>query len=187
MSPMQSTISVITACICGRHDSTVASKPSSSIRIIPLKGHFRKDHIPISLPKLQPVSDTVWRKKVGFKQIVSIIYSLLNSHSVDNLIPLISREVPIKTFISQQEVTKVMHKVRCCVFNVNHLQVIMFLNTDGNTVNFNSDKLNDRPGRLTIFWFRCEINCIYIDSRIRQKHSTCSSAFAFPNTITISP
>ena len=64
--------------------------------MIPFTVHFQKYHIPTSLLKLQPVSNTVWRKKAGFRQLVSTIYGLLKLHSVYDLIPLIAREVPMK-------------------------------------------------------------------------------------------
>ena len=65
----------------------------------------------MSLPKLQRVSDTVWRKKSVFDELTSTIYGLLKLHSVADIIPLIAHEVPIETFTAQQETTKVMHKV----------------------------------------------------------------------------
>ena len=84
---------------------------SSAFSIIPHIGHFGKYHIPIFLPKLQPVSDTACRKKDIFGQLALTIYGFLKLHSVADLIPLIAREVPIKKFTAQQEATKVMYKV----------------------------------------------------------------------------
>ena len=78
--------------------------------MIPRAVNFRRDHIPISLSKLQPVSYTVWQKKYAFDKLALTIYVLLKLHSVADLIPLISREVTIERFTTQQEATKVMHK-----------------------------------------------------------------------------
>ena len=142
---------------------------SSASSMIPQIGHFGKYHITISLTKLQPVSDTACWKKDKFDQLTSTIYGLLKLNSVTNLINLSTREYPIKTFIAQQEATKVMHKVWHCVFDVNHLQAIAFINTSGNTVNFKSDKLNHRPGGLTFFRLTCEIDSVYINPCICQK------------------
>ena len=119
--------------------------------MFPWNFHFGKDHIPTSLTKLQPFSDTAWQKKAGFDQLAPTIYSPLKSHSVANIIPLIAHELPIETFTAQNEATKVMYKVRCCVFNVNHLQAVYFLNVSGKTVNVKSEKLNEIPGGLTFF------------------------------------
>ena len=79
--------------------------------MIPRTAHFRKYHTNTSLPKLQPVSDTMWWKKYGFDQLTSTIYGLLKSHSVADIIPLIARKVPIEKFTVQQEAIKVMYKV----------------------------------------------------------------------------
>ena len=130
--------------------------------MIPLTVQCGKYHITIFFPKLQPVSDTVGQKKAGFNQLVSKVYSLLKFHSVSNIICHVACEVPIETFTAQQEATKVMHKVWRCVFNVNHLQVVAFLNVSDKTVQVKSDKLNKIPGRLTFFQFRCKIDIIDI-------------------------
>ena len=84
---------------------------------------------------------------------MSDIYGLLKSHSVANLIPLIAREVSNETFTAQQEATKFVHKVRRCIFNVNHLHAVTFLNVSGKTINVKSEKLDDIPGGLTFFRF----------------------------------
>ena len=111
MSPTQSAISGSVACTCVRHNSTAALNMSSTFSMIPQKVHFGKDHITTSLPKLQPVTETVWWKKSGFDQLTSTIYGLLKLHSVADLIPLITHKVPIEKFTAQQEAIKVMYKV----------------------------------------------------------------------------
>ena len=148
--------------------------------MIPRTVHFGKDHIPTSLPKLQPVSNTAWRKKDEFDQLASTIYGLLKLQSVADLSPLIAYKVPIKTFTTQQEATKVMYKVQRCVLNVNHIQAVVFLNTSGKTVNVKSDKLNEIPGRITFFRFSREINSVDIDPCIRQKKIDLQLCLCFP-------
>ena len=187
MSPTHYTISGVVALTWGRHNPTTALNMLSTFSMIPQTVHFRKDHINTSLPKLKPVSDTVWWKKYGSDQLTSTIYGLLKSHSVADLIPLIAHKLPIETFTAQQEAIKVMYKVWCCALNVNHLQVVAFLNTSGKTVKVNSDKLNDRPRGLTFFQFSCNIDSVNTDPYIRQKNLTFSYAYAFSNTITMSP
>ena len=135
MSPIHSTISSVVAHTCVLHDSTASSNPSSAFIMILRTFHFTKYNIPISLPKFQPVSYTVWHKKSSFGQLMSTIYGLLKFHSVADLILLIARKLPIKTFTAQQEATKFMHNVQHCVFYVNHLQEIVFLNLSSKTVN----------------------------------------------------
>ena len=76
MSVTHSAISVVVACICGQHDYTAASKQSSTFSTIPQTVHFGKYHITTSLPKLQPVSDTLWRKKARFDQLISVHVAL---------------------------------------------------------------------------------------------------------------
>ena len=73
-----------------------------------------------------------------------------------------------------------MQKVRRCVFDVNHLQEIEFLNMSGNTVDINSEKLNDRPGGLTFFRFICETNSVDMDPRICQKKTDFHFYLCFP-------
>ena len=111
MSPTYSKISGVVACTCVRKNSTAALNMSSTFSMIPQTVHFGKYHITTFLPKLQPFSDTVWRKKSGFDKLKSTIYGLLKSHSVADLILLIARKVPIETFTAQQEAIKVMYKV----------------------------------------------------------------------------
>ena len=113
-------------------------------------------------------------------QLVLTIYGLLKLHSVANIIPLISRKVPIEKFTAQKEATKVMQNVRRCVFNSNHLQVIAFLDASVKTVNFKSDKLNDRPGGLTSFRLSCNINIVDINPHICQKTFDLQFYLLFP-------
>ena len=187
MSPTHYSISGVVARTLGRHNSTTALNMLSIFSIIPRTVNFRKDHNNTSLPELHPVYDTVWWKKYGFDQITLTIYGLLKSHSVTDLTPLITHKVPIEKFSAQQEPIKVIYKVWCCVFNVNHLQVVAFLDASGNTVKFNTDKLNDRPIGLNFFWFSCKIDSVNTNPYICQKNLTFSSASAFTNTITMSP
>ena len=93
------------------------------------------------------------------------------SQSVADLINLIYRKVPTETSTAQQEATKVMYKVRRCVFNVNHLQELEFLNAYGKTVKVKSDKLIEIPGGLTFFQLICKIDSIDTDPHIFQKKS----------------
>ena len=80
MSPTHFTISGVVARTRGRNDSTAVSNPSSNFSMIPRAVNFWKYHIPISLPKLQPVSDTAWRNTDRFCQLVSTIYGLPKLH-----------------------------------------------------------------------------------------------------------
>ena len=179
MSTTHSAISGVVDHTYRRNDSTSASNQLSTFIMIPRTVHFGKYHIPTSLPKLQPVSDTAWRKKAGFDQLTLTIYGLLKLLPAANLIPLIAREVPTETFTAQQEATKVMYKIRRCVFDVNHLQTVVFLNASGKTVNVKSEKLNDRPRGLTLSWLSCEIDILYI------KKTAFSSASNLTNNSTI--
>ena len=111
MYSTQSAISVFVTSTTKRHDSTASSNPPSALRMLPWTGHFKKYHIPITLPKLQPVLNTACWKKVGFDQLALTIYDLLKLHSVSYLIPLIAREVSNKKFTAQQEAIYVVYKV----------------------------------------------------------------------------
>ena len=95
MSPTHTAISGVVACTCGQQNLTAASNLSSAFSMILWTVHFGKYNSIISLSKLQPVSKTVWENKAGFDQLVLTIYVLLKSHSVADLITLISRKVPI--------------------------------------------------------------------------------------------
>ena len=87
MSTTHSEISGVVACACRRHNSNTASNPSPASSMIPRILHFRKYHIPISLPKLQPVSNTAWSNKYGLYQLVLTIYGPLKLHSVSDTTP----------------------------------------------------------------------------------------------------
>ena len=188
MSSTHYVISSVVARTWGRHDSTAVWNRSFTFSVIPRTFYSGKDHIPTSLPKIQPVSNIAWRKKAGFDQLVSTIYSLLKLHSVANIIPLIAHEVPIETFTAQQEATKVMYKVWRCVFNVNHLQAVAFLNASDKTINVNSDKLKERHGGLTFLWLICDIDSVDIHPRILQKKNDLQFCLHFTQhqyTVTI--
>ena len=172
---------------CGRHNYTAALNMSFTFSMIPRTFHFGKYHINTSLPKLQPVSDTVWWKKSSFDQLTSTIYGILESHSVAYPIYLIACKVLIETFNTQQEGIKIMYKVGRCVLNINNLQVVAFLNASGKTVNVKSDKINDISSGLTFFRFSCDIESVNTDPYIFQKNPTFGSSSTFPNTSTISP
>ena len=88
MSPTHSAIPVIVSCTRGGHDSTAALNPLSTFNMMPRISHFGKYQITTYLPKLQPVSDTAWRNKYGSDQLASTVYSLLDFHSVTDIITL---------------------------------------------------------------------------------------------------
>ena len=90
-------ISVFVACTCRRHNSISALYPSSDNSMIPRTVHFRKYHIPISLPKHYPGTNTVLQKTSDFDKLTSKIYCLMKSHYVADLIPLIACEVSIES------------------------------------------------------------------------------------------
>ena len=67
-----------------------------------------------------------------------------------------------------------MYKVWRCLFNVNSLQAVAFLNASGKTVNVKSEKVNKRPSGLTFFWFIYKIDSVDIDPHIFQNKPTFS-------------
>ena len=74
-----------------------------------------------------------------------------------------------------------------CVFNVNQLQAVAFINASVKTVNVKSEKLNERPDGLTLLRFSCDIYSVDIDVRICQKKMTFSSTSDLRNISTKSP
>ena len=177
MSPTHSVISGVVTRTCRRHDSNTASNLLSTFSMIPWAGHFGKYHIPTSLRKLQPVCDTAWRKKAGLDQLTLAIYGLLKSHSVTDIIPLIDQKVPIETFTAQQEATKVMYKVRRCIFNVNHLQSVDFsMHLARLSMSSQTNSMIDQEDSR----FSCEIDSVDIDPLICQKKTDLQFCLRFP-------
>ena len=80
MSPTYSAIFIVVVRTCGRHNFTSALNPPSSFSMIPRTVHFGKYHILTSPPKIRPISDTAWRKKDVFDQLVLTVYGLLKLH-----------------------------------------------------------------------------------------------------------
>ena len=80
--------------------NAIASAASNySMRTI----HIGKDSQPITLPKMTSVNSYSWKKLTSFNTLENSVYSLLRSHTVADIISLVSGEIPLEPGADFQE------------------------------------------------------------------------------------
>ena len=70
---------------------TTSSSPSSSIRII----YIGNEQQPINLAEMVSVNSHSWKKAACFNNLVDSVDSVVNSHTVADIVAMVTNEIPI--------------------------------------------------------------------------------------------
>ena len=131
-----------------------------------------------SMP-LKDVSTPAWRKQRGFDQLEIAVSSLKRTHQIANLIELVSTEISIDVHSAAQDATKQIQRTLASVYDINNLNVSVFLTATVKQVQLKSEKFADRPDGLSFFRFSYNLDSTSISPRIMQKPTFFYSAFAY--------
>ena len=126
-----------------------------------------KDQHPVTIMQMAHVNDPAWKKAASFENLRNNAHSLLEAHSIADIMALIANEVPMDTGAAFQEAQAATTKIMDEVFNVDNLHPSAFLNSDGKTVKFTPTVgLKERPDDLTYFRFQCDLDGSEVDKRV---------------------
>ena len=126
-----------------------------------------KDQHPVTIMQMAHVNDPAWKKAASFENLRNNAHSLLEAHSIADIMALIANEVPMDTGAAFQEAQAATAKIMDEVFNVENLHPSAFLNSDGKTVKFTPTVgLKERPDDLTYFRFQCDLDGSEVDKRV---------------------
>ena len=95
------------------------------------------------------------------------MYSLVDAHSVADVISLVSNELPLDTGAAFQEAERAVKLIVESTLSVNHLERLVSLTSKNKVVRVNkADNLKSRPEAISFFMFRCTMDSKSQDSRV---------------------
>jgi len=104
---------------------------------------------------------------VSFDNLRNTAHSLLETHSIADVISLVSNNLPIDTSTAFQESQEVAKMVTGSALRVDNLHPSAFLNLEGKQLNFYpAAKLAERPDDLSYFRFQCNLDGLALDRRV---------------------
>jgi len=126
-----------------------------------------KDQQPVTIMQMAPLNASAWRKPASFDNLRNTVHSLLETHSIADVIALVSNELPIDTGAAFQESQEVAKMVTRSALRVENLHPSAFLNSEGKQLKFHpAAKLAERPEDLSYFRFQCELDGLTLDRRV---------------------
>ena len=119
---------------------------TSSIRQI----FIGKDAQPVNLPTMALVNSHSWGKAASFATLKSSVYTLASAHTVSDLVPLISGELPHDTGAAFQEATSAAQYIMDKATMIENLEPVAFLSHTGKEVIIDdANDLKVRPEDIT--------------------------------------
>ena len=135
----------------------------SDMRVV----YIGKDQQPVNLPKMASINSDSWKKSASFDILVNSVDSLVDAHSVADVVSLVSNELPIDTSASFQEAQAAAKTIINSVLNPNFLEPVAFLNSVGSEVKIGDPTdLSTRPVDITYIRFRCHMHASSVDDRV---------------------
>ena len=149
--------------LSNRRGQSSFSLSSSGMRVI----HIGKDQQPVTLPRMTSVNGQSWKKAASFSTLDNLVYSLVDAHSVADVISLVSNELPLDTGSAFQEAESAVKMIVDSTLFMNHLEPLAFLTSTGKGVKVDeTEGLEYRPEDITFFKFRCTMDSKSVDERV---------------------
>ena len=137
--------------------------------------HIGKDSQPVTLPKMVSVNSHSWKKSASFGTLHNSGYSLVVSHTVADMVALVSNELPLDTGPEFQEAQSAAQLIADGALQIDNLEPLTFLNSTGKSVQIDDvDDLDSRPSDITFIKCRCVVDRSITDNRI-----TSATAISF--------
>ena len=145
-------------------NSLASAASNYSMRTI----HIGKNSQPVTLPKMVSVNSYSWRKSTSFNTLENSVYSLLGSHTVADLISLVSDELPLGTGAAFQEAQTAAKLIVDKAVTYSNVEPLAFLTSTAKVVDFGDDitDLAKRPEDITFLIFRCVLDGATLDKRV---------------------
>ena len=144
-----------------------------------------KDQQPVTIMQMEHVTMPAWKKAASFDNLRNTVYTLVEAHSVADVMALVASELPIDTGAAFQEAQAAAKLVAKGALDIDYLTPSAFLSSNGKELRFSPDAvLADRPADITFFRFQCDLDGPATDGRI-QTAGTLSFQFClrFPQHI----
>ena len=88
--------------------------------------HIGKDQQPVTLPRMTSINGHSWKKAASFGTLENLVYSLVDAHSVADVISLVSNELPLDNGSAFQEAESAVKLIVDSTLSVNHLEPLAF-------------------------------------------------------------
>ena len=132
-----------------------------------------KDSHRIPITKMVCITSPSWEKQACFNRLTAALRGQLNSHSVTDLVTATAEYLPIETTAAFEEAMTVERRIENAATDVNHLDPVAFLDSNGKVVEISGTEPADRPADIRYVRLTCTISGTNIDDRITQgKFST---------------
>ena len=97
------------------------------------------------------------------------MHSLVYSHSVADIISLVSNEIPLDTGADYQESQSVSKAIIDDIISVNNLEPLEFLTAGSKLVHIaDGGDLESRPENVAYVRFRCNMDGVTVDKRVTR-------------------
>jgi len=144
--------------------STNTTSNLSGIKMV----YVGKDQQPVTIMQLEHVTMPAWRKAASFDNLRNTVYTLVESHSVADVMALVASELPIDTGAAFQEAQAAAKLVTKGALDIDYLTPNAFLSSKGKELKFSPEAaLADRPADITYFRFQCDLDGPAADGRIQ--------------------
>ena len=112
------------------------------------------------------INRSSWRKAASVGTLHDSVYSLVDAHSVVDVISLVSNELSLDTGVSFQEAQSVAKTIIISTLFIQNLEPLAFLTSRNKVVKISDPAdLKSRPDDITFFRFRCVMNDSSVDNR----------------------
>ena len=146
-------------------DTTANRDTNSGIKLV----HIGKDMQPVTIVKMSSINSHAWKKSACFDSLQTTIYNLAESHTVADIISLVSQELPLDTGASYQASEAAAKSVIANVCKINILEPLCFLSSSGRTLAITDpDDLDARPDDITYLRVRCNLDGKVVDKRVNR-------------------
>ena len=146
-------------------DAPSSQDATSGLKVV----HIGKDMQPVTIVKMASINSQAWKKSACLTSLRTSVYNLVESHTVADLISLISHELPLDTGASFQAAELAANAIVTNICKVDHIEPVAFLNSAGTQVVISDpDDLDSRPADITFLRLRCTLDGAAFDKRITK-------------------
>ena len=89
--------------------------------------YIGKNQQPVTLSRITSVNGHYWKKAASFGTLENLVYSLVDAHSVADVISLVSSDLPLDNGSAFQETERAAKLIVDSTLSVNHLKPLSFL------------------------------------------------------------
>ena len=140
-----------------------ASSSASRMRVV----YIGKEQQPINLSEMVSINSHSWKKAASFGTLMDSVSSLVDSHTVADIVAMVSNEIPIDSGAALQEAQSAAQLIAGSVLNPQFLEPVAFLTSTGNEANLGDpDDMENREVDITYVRFRCSMHGSSVDSRV---------------------